>query len=125
MKRMNFDDRWIRLILMCVSSVTYSVVVNGTPIGRIIPTRGIRQGDPILPYLFLLCSEALSSMLTQEESCGTLTGVLTSKSGPWISHLFFADDSLLFCKANHVHWRKMFELLQIYENASSQRLNKE
>jgi hypothetical protein len=125
MKRMGFDDRWIRLILMCVSSATYSVIVNGTPTGEIISTRGIRQGDYISPYLFLLCVEALSSMLTWEEFCGTLTGVPTSKRGPWISHLFFADDSLLFCKANPVHWRKMSELLQIYENASGQRLNKE
>jgi hypothetical protein len=125
MKRMGFDDRWIRLILMCVSSATYSVIVNGTPTGEIISTRGIRQGNYISPYLFLLCVEALSSMLTWEEFCGTLTGVPTSKRCPWISHLFFADDSLLFCKANPVHWRKMSELLQIYENASGQRLYKE
>ncbi|XP_059457696.1 uncharacterized protein LOC132187382 [Corylus avellana] len=125
MRMMSFDAKWIHLILMCVSSATYSVIVNGTLMGRIVPSRGIRQGDPISPYLFLLCAEALSSMLTRAESRGTLTGVPTSKKGPRISHLFFADDNLLFCKANPHHWRKMSDLLQTYENASGQQLNKD
>lgn len=72
--------------------------MNGTPIGRIIPTRGICQGDPISPYLFLLFAEALSSMLTREESRGMLTSVPTSKRGPQITHIFFADDNLLFVR---------------------------
>jgi hypothetical protein len=122
---MGFDVKWIHLILMCVSSTTYSVIVNGTPMGRIVPSRGIRQGDLISPYLFLLCVEALSFILTRAESRGTLTGVPTSKKGLRINHLFFADDNILFCKANPHHGRKMSDLLQTYENASGQRLNKD
>lgn len=51
MRRLGFDERWIHLVMSCVRSVQYSVVVNGNPVGNIHPTRGIRQGDPISPYL--------------------------------------------------------------------------
>ena len=65
MRWMGFDDRWISLVLMCVKSVQYSIMVNGNPCGLISPTRGIRQGDPISSYLFFLCAEALSAMLAK------------------------------------------------------------
>ncbi|XP_059436330.1 uncharacterized protein LOC132169290 [Corylus avellana] len=107
MGKLGFDKKWISLIMECVSTVSYAVVVNGNPVGHIIPSRGIRQGDPLSPYLFLLCAEALSSMLNKPESKGVITGVPTSKNGPRINHLFFADDSLLFCKANLVEWRRL------------------
>jgi hypothetical protein len=52
LRRMGFDERWIRLVMMCVTSVHYAVVINGKPRGHITPTKGIRQGDPISPYIF-------------------------------------------------------------------------
>jgi hypothetical protein len=65
LRRMGFDERWIRLVMMCVTLVHYAVVINGEPRGHITPMRGIRQGDPISPYLFLLCAEVLSSLVTK------------------------------------------------------------
>jgi hypothetical protein len=109
--------------MMCVKSINYAVVVNGVPCGNIWPTRGLRQGDPISPYLFLICAEVLSSMISQANHDGVLTRVPTSKRGPWVSHLFFVDDSLLFCRANISQWGALTRLLQIYEEASGQRLN--
>jgi hypothetical protein len=88
MSRLGFAHRWIQLIMMCVTIVEYAIVVNGNPSGRIVPQRGLRQGDPIFPYLFLLCAESLSTMIDKANEIGTLTGVPTSKRGPWISHLF-------------------------------------
>jgi ribonuclease HI len=123
MYKMGFDQRWIDLIMMCVTTVRYAIVVNGQPCGSIIPERGLRQGDPISPYLFLLCAEALSSMLMKANREGVLTGVLTSKRGPRISHLFFADDSLLFCRSTKTQWQLLTTLLKRYEEASGQRLN--
>jgi hypothetical protein len=93
MKRMGFDGRWINLIMMCVTSPEYAILINGTPCGRITPSRGIRQGDPISPYLFLICAEALSSLLIKANRDGLLSGVPTSKRGPQVNHLFFADDT--------------------------------
>jgi hypothetical protein len=102
-----FEGRWIRLIMMCVTLAQYSVLVNGASCGHILPSRGIRQGDPIFPYLFLLCAEALSSMLTGANSDSLLSGIPTSKRGSHISHLFFADDILLFCKASTLQWNNL------------------
>jgi hypothetical protein len=125
MNKLGFDPRWIALIMECVKTVKYAVVVNGNPAGHIVPSHGIRQGDPLSPYLFLLCAEALSNMLHRAERKGIITGVPTSKKGPRINHLFFADDSLLFCKANLVEWRRLTRILDKYEGASGQKLNKE
>jgi hypothetical protein len=123
MRQMGFDERWICLVMMCVTTVKYSVVINGEPCGLITPTRGIRQGDPISPYLFLLCVEVLSSMVTKANRDGLLSRVPTSKRGPRISHLFFADDSLLFCRSNIAQWSNLTAILNSYERASGQKLN--
>jgi hypothetical protein len=125
MTKMGFAERWVSLIMACVQSVSYSIVVNGTPVGQINPSRGLRQGDPISPYFFLLCAEALNSMLSKAESARVITGVPTSKRGPKLTHLFFADDSLLFCKVNLVEWRRLTKFLERYEDASGQKLNKD
>ena len=81
----------------CIKSVTYSVLVNGEAKGHIIPARGIRQGDPLSPYLFLLCSEGLNGLIQHAMDVREVEGVSLCRNGPKISHLFFADDSLLFC----------------------------
>ena len=67
MRKMGFHERWISLIMMCVTTVSYSVLINGEPKGKITPSRELRQGDPISPYLFLLCTEGLSTMIKKEE----------------------------------------------------------
>jgi hypothetical protein len=63
MRRMGFDENWIRLIMECVSTVSYQIKVNGELIDRFKPERGLRQGDPLSPYLFLICTEGLSALL--------------------------------------------------------------
>jgi hypothetical protein len=125
MGKMGFSERWVSLIMVCVRSVTYSIVINGQLVGNIIPSRGIRQGDPISSYLFILCAEALSAMLNQAENMGVITGMPTSKRGPRLSHLFFADNNLLFCKANSVEWHRLTKILEKYEKASGQKLNRD
>lgn len=59
MRALGFSDAWCRTIMECVTSVSYQVLINGTPHGDIRPTRGIRQGDPLSPYLFVICTEML------------------------------------------------------------------
>lgn len=109
--------------MTCVTTVSYFVLVNGRPHDFFIPSQGIRQGDPLSPYLFILCVEGLSSLLSRAETNGDITGLAISRVGTRLSHLFFADDSLLFCRASIPEWIKIQEVLFIYEKASGQQLN--
>ena len=67
MEKLGFHQRWRALMMQCVSSVTYSVRINGKPRGQIVPTRGLRQGNPLSPYLFLLCAEGLSALIKSDQ----------------------------------------------------------
>jgi hypothetical protein len=125
MRKLGFEEKWIMMIMECIRTVQYSILLDGVPKGYIIPSRGLRQGDPLSPYLFLLCAEGLSALLQKSSLVGRLKGLQTSRLGPWISHLFFADDSLLFGKASLAESREFMEILQLYEASSGQQLNRE
>jgi hypothetical protein len=125
MRKLGFADRWISLVMTCIRTVSYSVLVHGKPYGKIIPTRGIRQGDPLSPYFFILCAEGLSSLLQRAETNKWITGLPITRGGIRVNHLLFADDSLLFCKANMFEWVRIQQLLDLYEKASGQKLNRD
>ena len=96
MLKLGFDNRWVDLMMLCVSIVRYNVLVNGREVGPIIPKRGLRQGDPLSPYLFILCAKGLSSLIKRAESEGVLHGCRVRRTSPTVSHLFFADDIACF-----------------------------
>lgn len=82
------------------------------------------QGDPLSPYLFLFAAEGLSSLLVKVEAGdGRISGVPIAAGGTRLSHLFFADNSLLFCRANFSEWCNLSHILEAYERASGQQLN--
>ncbi|XP_030948949.1 uncharacterized protein LOC115972854 [Quercus lobata] len=124
MKQMGFDIRWIALIMECITTVSYSILVNGDPSESFLPSRGLRQGDPLSPYLFLICSERLHGLLNKEAEEGHIRGVSICKKGPRLTHLFFADDSLVFCKASIAECQNIQSVLNVYEKASGQKLNR-
>jgi len=87
------------------TTTSYFVLINGEPRGFITQSKGIRQGNPLSPYLFLLCAEGLSALLRKVAETGVLHGILSSQHGVCLSHLLFTDDSLLFCKATVGEWQ--------------------
>ncbi|KAL2935618.1 hypothetical protein RDABS01_018736 [Bienertia sinuspersici] len=118
MKKMGFGAEWIRRVIDCVASVSYSVKWNGKVEGNIIPSRGLKQGDPISPYLFLLCAEAFISLLTKATEGGRIHGARVCREAPRVSHLFFADDSILFTRATLQECSTIAEIISLYERAS-------
>ena len=110
--------------MLCVTTVTYSILVNGEPNGLINPSRGIRQGDPLSPFLFLLCTEGLHGLIRREATEGRIKGFSLCRRGPKLTHLFFANDSLLFCRATSNECNVILDLLGSYERVSGQKINR-
>ena len=125
MLKMGFNARWVALIMSCINLASYSILVNGVPKGDIRPSSGIRQGDLLSPYLFLICSEVLNCQLQQATRSEAIRGFSLYKKDPKISHLFFADDTLLFCRATKSDLDVIQSILVLYEEASGQKLNRE
>ncbi|XP_040987731.1 MDIS1-interacting receptor like kinase 2-like [Juglans microcarpa x Juglans regia] len=92
---------------------------------HIIPSRGLRQGDPISPYLFLLYTEGLIGLLKHVATSNAISGIRVSRGAPKLNHLLFADDSLIFCDASVETNLKLLRLLKLYEEASGQFINQD
>uniref|UniRef100_A0A803PYY8 Reverse transcriptase domain-containing protein n=1 Tax=Cannabis sativa TaxID=3483 RepID=A0A803PYY8_CANSA len=121
LRKFQFPPCFIRLIFACISTATFQFNLNGKVVGNVIPSRGICQGDPLSPYLFLLCAEGFSSLLHQQERNKTLVGFKVARRAPAISHLLFADDSFLFCQASISSCNTIKDVLEVYERATGQK----
>ena len=115
MRKLRFNERWINFMMICVNFVSYSILVN----------RGICQGDPLSPFLFLLCIESLHSLIPKADNDGSISrGFSLCRRSPRLTHLLFANNSLLFCRSNRHDYQKVLEILAIYESASGKQINR-
>ena len=124
-RKMRFNEKWINLIMLCVKMVTYSILIDGEPKGLIHQTRGIRYGDPLSPFLFLLCMEGLNGLIKHAKRNGDIHRFSLCRRGPKLTHLLFVDDSLLFCRSTEEECDKMLKILETYERALGQKVNKD
>lgn len=121
--KMGFKEQIIRLIMKCVSSISYKILAGGKEVGPIVPGRGLRQGDPLSPYLFILCGEGLTTLINDYERQGKFQGCRVARGAPFITHMLFADDSYLYCKADEEGANIVKEILQSFQIASGQQVN--
>lgn len=94
-----FSPHFCALIRECISTTSFSVLLNGAPFGLFNASRGIRQGDPLSPSLFIVLFDLLSRILSKAETEGQLHGIKVSATGPSISHLMYADDLVIYGQA--------------------------
>uniref|UniRef100_A0A803PY90 Reverse transcriptase domain-containing protein n=1 Tax=Cannabis sativa TaxID=3483 RepID=A0A803PY90_CANSA len=120
---LGYEEEWTKKIMNCVRSVSFSILLNGSIKGHFRPTRGLRQGDPLSPFLFLLCSEGLSCLIYEAERAGRIQGLRFGSLDQRLSHLFFADDSLVFLEATLEECKTIKEVLNRYELLSGQCIN--
>lgn len=120
---MAFLAIWIDRVMRCVTTVTYSFLINGEASDVLVPKRGLRQGDPLSPYLFLICAEGLGDLLKRAHDENLIHGVSIARNAPVISHLFFADDSIVFARANDREAAVIMNILKEYESLLDQKVN--
>nr|XP_016481281.1 PREDICTED: uncharacterized protein LOC107802323 [Nicotiana tabacum] len=124
--QMRFGEKWIEWIRYSFTTVKYSVLVNRSPVGFFSPKRGIRQGDPISPFLFILAMEGLSRMLKKAKQMQWLQGFDVGRNSGLtvsVSHLLFADDTLIFCGADKSQVQFLNLTLMLFEAVSGLHIN--
>lgn len=125
MLKLGFHHDFVGLIMKCVKSVKYHINVNNELTEIIIPGRGLRQGDPLSPYVFLICAEGFSSLMHQAKISNHIQGIKVCNGAPSVSHLLFADDSLIPMKATTASAHRLNCILDLYEACSGQKINKD
>jgi hypothetical protein len=121
--KLGFDRIWVSRIMACVSSVRFSVVVNGQLTETFTPSRGLRQGDPLSPYLFLFVAESLTKVINRAVQTNKLQEFKICRMSPGISHLMFADDCLLFFRASQEQAVAIKDVISAFEKGSGQLLS--
>lgn len=113
------------MVLACISNVSFTFKINGVMQEDLTPSRGLRQGDPISPYLFLLCTDAFSTLLTKAMQEKRIHGASICRGPPMVSHLFIADDGILFSKAFVQECSMIVDIINKYEKALGQKVNEQ
>ena len=126
LQQCGFSEKWRRWIRCCISTVKFSILINGCPFDFFGSSRGLRQGDPISPFLFDIVMEALSPMLDAATAAGQFLGFKVGNatgSLMTVSHLLFADDTPVFCEADSTHLTVLRGIFSRFEEMSGLKIN--
>jgi len=119
---LGFGIDFIRWIMSCISTVSFSVLINGAASPFFHAERGLRQGCPLSPLLFLLVAEGLSRAIIEAKRTGRFSGILIGEQLA-ITHLLFVDDVLIFCSGDRRDTRVLKEILNLFSKATGMDIN--
>jgi hypothetical protein len=123
LQKLAFWEKWISLVQECISSSSFSVLINGSPTNVFSPSKGLRQGDPLSPFLLILGSEVLLRLLHNAESNGKFLGFPLAPSCLRVSHLLFVDDFIIFSRATVEDATAIQSCIELYQGCSGQLVN--
>lgn len=118
-----FPMKIINLVMECISTASFSVLINGNPLGMFHSSRGLSQGDPFSPALFVIFIDLLSRLLLRAEAAGAIHGVKIGRQCLAISHLLYADDATIFCRASIEEAGRLVDILGKFGEWSGQSVN--
>lgn len=121
--RMNFPEKWVGWIRTCITTASANVLVNGSPSGEFELERGLRQGDPLSPYLFLLAAECLNLLTKRAIRDGLLKPVIVGRDEVEVSHIQYADDTLFVVEGSTDNAVALKRLLICFEMVSGLTVN--
>ncbi|KAJ0603386.1 putative RNA-directed DNA polymerase [Helianthus annuus] len=120
---MKFPSRWTKWIGACLKSSWASVLVNGSPTSEFKLQRGLRQGDPLSPFLFILAMEALEVIMKRADERGVFKGINLPNNGPCISHLCYADDVIFMGEWSETNIKNLNRILRCFFLCSGLKVN--
>ncbi|XP_026378302.1 uncharacterized protein LOC113272718 [Papaver somniferum] len=123
LQRFGFSEKWCQLVDQCISTASISILLSGSPIETMIPTRGLRQGDILSPYRFVICMESFSRMIQTEVEKKNIIPIYLARTGPPVSRLFFADDCILFSTAKKSSIDNLQRVIHSFCKVSVQMVN--
>lgn len=121
--KFGFPSKWCLWIKECLRTAAVSVLVNGSSTGEFKMEKGLRQGDPLSPFLFILVVEGLNVIFNRAKERGIIKGISVAANGPNLTHLQFADDTIVFCNASLDELMNVKKLLSFFEAVSGLKIN--
>lgn len=119
--KLGFDNKVVELFMSCMSLAQYQIIHSWGCFGSIVPRRGLRQGDSLSSYLFLICMEGLSALIQDYERRKLIKRIKVARSTPSISYMFFVEDSYIFYNASLESADHVIQILEIFEKHQDNR----
>ncbi|GKB66441.1 putative RNA-directed DNA polymerase [Tanacetum coccineum] len=123
MKKMGFGNKWCKWVDSCLRSTSISILVNGSPTREFSMEREVRQGDPLSPFLFILAAEGLNALTKEAVSKSIFKGIRVGEDEVLVSHLQYADDTIIFGECSRENARNLMNILKCYEEVAGLKIN--